>query len=197
MKSAVALLIFIATIATASAARADDDSRRKTGLFGGFGLSRIMATVEQPGVSTTLRGWGNAVEGGMDFSFTNSFGATVSLEIQETDLRNDYRANDYLDQTTLKSKSVRAGFYYKNLTLGGGYRQLVVDMKTVSATNGAESAHLEGAGTFGFGSFSIIHRGFFRGSLEVQANSTDMSGFKYSDYTVGLRAYLLLGGLMD
>lgn len=194
MKVLVAAL-FISASFFGFAAHAEDG--RDFGPFLGIGFSRAQARVIQPGVETNLSGWGNSAEVGLDLPFSNTFGAIVSAELNEMDLRNVYRADDYLDQTSMKSKGARAALFYKALSLGYGYRMLTVDLKTVSSTTGASTAHLEGAGTYGFAAFSIEHKKILRGSLELQANTTELNGFSYTDYSIGLRAYILLGGLMN
>ncbi|MES2964893.1 MAG: hypothetical protein V4760_13460 [Bdellovibrionota bacterium] len=176
---------------------ANAESSRKFGLFGGFGFSRAFARVQQPGVETTLAGWGNTAEVGVDVPFSGSFGMIVGAEVGESDLRNTYKSDTYLDQTTIKSKGLRAGFFYKNLSLGYGTRTVAVDLKAISSTTGASVAHLEGSGSYAYGAFSIDHREMLRGTLELQANTMELNSFSYTDYTIGLKASLLINGLLD
>ena len=193
---AILLATVVALAAPRAYARGDEDGRG-FGVFAGFGFSRIAAHVVQPGVDASLAGWGNGFEAGLDVPFSRTFGMTLSAGIDESDLRNTYKADNYLDQTTFKSKGARAGFFFKNVSLGYGMKNLSVDLKSISTTTGASTAHLEGQGSFTYAAFSIDHRGMMRGSLEIQANTTELNNFSYTDYTVGLKAYILLGGLLD
>lgn len=190
--------VFLITIAIVFGSQeAVADGAREFGPYVGFGFSRTLARVQQPGVETSLAGWGNSAEAGLDVPFSSKLGLTIAVEIGETDLRNTYKAADYLDQTTIKSKGLRAGFFYRNLTVGYGSRNVTLDVKAVSSTTGSSAAHLEGAGSYGFASFSIDHKDLMRGSLELQANNSELNSFSYSDYTIGLKAYILVHGLLD
>ncbi len=173
-----------------------EENGRSFGLFVGGALSRSFSSVEQSGVNAKLDGWGNFAEVGLDLPFSRDFGFTPSVEIGESQLLNKYRSDSYLDQTKIKSRAVRGLFFLKGFSAGGSYRQMDIDVKTVSTTSGASSAALSGTGYSYFVGYSFTYRNALRASAEVESAHFQGSNFKLEDLSVGLRLQILLNGVL-
>jgi hypothetical protein len=122
---------------------------------------------------------------------------SVGLELSQKELRNTTQSSTYLDMTKINTRGVRGALYYKALYLGGGYQQNGVDLTTVSTVTGSSSAHLDANGINYFVGYGFAYRNLLRASIEGGASSFETTGFKYSEYTVGLKLQILFNGLFD
>lgn len=189
-------LLVLAFILAPTFAHAARDAGREFGVFFGGGLSRQFSKIEQPSVDAKLNGWSNFAEVGIDLPFTDHIGFSPSIEVGESELLNTYRSETYLDQTTMHSQSARGLFYYNGFELGGSYRKLKFDLRTVSSSTGSSSASVSGNGTSGFVGYSFTYRGVLRAGAQLEVTQFSNDNFKYTDTSVGLRLHLLLGGIL-
>lgn len=164
---------------------------RKFGPFLGAGLSYLTSKVTQTGVSAAFTGYNYNVELGVDVPFTNSFGLTLGYEIGEMLLQNNYQTDNYLDQTTARTNGFRASFFLKKVYFGGGSRATTLTAHAISVSSGASTNTFEGKYNYGMLGYSFDHQDILRVSCEVNVGSFEMSKYKYSDYQVGLRLYIL------
>lgn len=186
-------IVFVAT----SVAHASGPARN-FGPFFGVGLSKNLAKVAQPGVDATLNGWANGAEIGWDLPFSENFGLSLSGGIEQKQLRNSSQSDTYLDDTTINTKQARGLFFYKNFLLGGSYQMSGVDIRTISTSQGASTAHFDATGSSVFFGYSMAaYKGLLRANIEVESARFTSPGFSYTDYSAGLKLQLLLNGLFD
>lgn len=170
------------------------ESDRRFAIYGGPGLYRLAATIEQPGSTSNLTGWGNAVEVGMDVPLGDTFGVTVAGELGQYELSNSLSTESYMDRVTMNTRGGRAMIYLKKLYLGGGVKSAEMNVRTLSSSEGGLSASAKGNGNYAVAGFTVDHKGMFRASLELQASQMTFTGAKYTDYQVGIRFFVIPTG---
>lgn len=188
------LVLFISNFAAAQT------SDRDAGIFvgGGFGMGQDLFKLEGASPSKFMnQGW--AFAGGLTSVWKGRFGAELSAEYGANSGNNTFASVSTIETGTLKYYSAKAGLFYGPVTIGAGYRNNDVKVKSVSVTPGTylETTY-SGYTPLAFAAYSLEMKKRFRTTIETQyvtgsltGSGTTSGSVKFSEAAVSLRFFVL------
>jgi hypothetical protein len=168
---------------------------RAFGFSIGGGIAHDWLTLTGPTSRSRFKGWGPAVELGLDIPFSDKFGLILGGAYRRTDLMNTRDSSLSLENATSSNTEGRAGFFWGPVTFGYGLGSESLRIRQVSVTSGAIDSSLSGATQSYFASYNFQYKSLARLGFEASYRTADL-GSGTTDATISalMKLTLLLGG---
>jgi hypothetical protein len=198
------ILAFATALLGAYQAHAEPDAldRSFTAFLGGGMLMGSTSLSIQSDANPTTSGYsaqGYVFEGGVSLPLSQRFGTQLSGEYGQTSALNSINSSTSLEIGTLNYYSGKLGFFYGPFTLGGGYRQSSLTVKSIATQNsGYLESNYAGGIPLVYANISFDLRKRYRGTVEAQyvlgnlsGTGTTTSALSYTEYLISIRVSAL------
>ncbi len=167
--------------------------KREGGPYAKFGFGYSMITLQPVGeAKSDFSGWHAAAEAGLNFAVNEIWGFNLAAEYKTTDVENTIDSPTYMEKADVTSSAGKLGFYWRNLTIGGGYLSTKIKTKNVSNVSASTTNSFSGNPQLYY-----VNYGFEKNNLganiEVQYITGDLDDVKYTDASIGVRLIYLFG----
>jgi hypothetical protein len=192
MKNFILIFILVSIPVVSFAVDRSNISQRDTGAFAGvgFGYSSLSLQPENSQKSN-FQGWNGLLEGGFVWAFTDDFGMIFSGEYKLTDSTNTLKSSTYMEKAKFTQMNGKGGFYWGNVSFGGGLVKTEVEIKNVSSTTLGQTQTYKGSPKLIF-----VNYGFEKANLRAEVGGEYIFGnindnIEYKDISAGVRFFFL------
>jgi|GEM_PF-5174963 hypothetical protein len=182
-------VIVIALLIIPATAVADSDSRNIS-VYGMLGLEQALLSASSSGGSESkFKGSGVVAEAGMDMAWKSSgrSGFNIALVGASSDFTNTANSETLSEIAGYKSYGAKAGFYFRAITFGGGFRKISLKTVTVSSGGGSSQESIEGQEGFAFLNLTYLVSSQLRMTVELSYGQGTLESLKSQSAGISLK----------